>query len=145
MIRQDLLRNFCFELEIDGIIQAGFSEVTIGELAIDPIDYREGGRRNRIHKITGMNKSTDVTMKRGVVHAPALAAWLASVGQPPRSKPHARVRIHLTDDAGHHVVTMDIIGAVPVKIVAPDLNGKGADVAIELLELANEGVRCVGS
>ena len=42
MARQDPLRNFRFRLEIDGIDQAAFSEVAIGDLANDPIEYREG-------------------------------------------------------------------------------------------------------
>ena len=45
MARIDPLRNFRFRLEIDGIAQAGFSEVAIGETTIDAVDYREGNDR----------------------------------------------------------------------------------------------------
>ena len=40
--RQDPLRNFRYRLEIDGIDQAGFAEVAIGDSSTDPIEYREG-------------------------------------------------------------------------------------------------------
>ena len=46
MARNDPLRNFRFRLEIDGITQAGFSEVTIGETTTEAIDYREGTDRH---------------------------------------------------------------------------------------------------
>jgi len=42
MARKDPLRNFKFRLEIDGITQGNFSEVTIGETTTDAVDYREG-------------------------------------------------------------------------------------------------------
>jgi hypothetical protein len=41
MPRQDPLRNFRFRLEIDGLSIAGFSEVQIGAITTDVIDYRE--------------------------------------------------------------------------------------------------------
>jgi len=141
--RQDVLRNFRFKVEIDGILQAGFSEVSIGEHALDAAAYRDGEPDGEIHKISGINKSTDVILKRGVAHAPALASWLASFGQSSQSRLRNRVRIHLSDESGRHVASFEVIRPLPVKVVAPDLNGKGTDVAIELLELANEGVRRV--
>ena len=40
--RKDPFKNFRFLVEIDGITQAGFREVTIPDTAQDPIEYREG-------------------------------------------------------------------------------------------------------
>jgi phage tail-like protein len=40
--RKDPYRNFRFLLEIDGIVQAGFSEVTIPDASNEPVEYREG-------------------------------------------------------------------------------------------------------
>ena len=42
MARKDPLRYFRFRLEIDGITQGGFSEVTGFDSTVEPIDYREG-------------------------------------------------------------------------------------------------------
>jgi hypothetical protein len=38
----DPLRNFRFLVDIEGIAQAGFSEVAIAETPIDAVDYPEG-------------------------------------------------------------------------------------------------------
>jgi hypothetical protein len=47
-------RNSGFALEIDGVIQAGFSEVTIPDMSADPIEYREGNEIPTVRKIPGL-------------------------------------------------------------------------------------------
>ena len=42
MPRHDRLRNFRFRVEIDGLADAAFSEVTIGAISVDVIEYRDG-------------------------------------------------------------------------------------------------------
>ena len=54
--RVDPLRNFRYRLEIDGIAQAGFSEVAIGETMTDAVDYREGTDAPNVRKLTGLTK-----------------------------------------------------------------------------------------
>ncbi len=42
MTRVDPLRNFRFRVEIDGIAAAAFTEIVIGPMTVQAIDYREG-------------------------------------------------------------------------------------------------------
>ena len=65
MARNDPLRNFRFRLEIDGITQADFSEVAIGETTTDAIDYREGTDPMHVRKLSGLTKFGNVTLKWG--------------------------------------------------------------------------------
>ena len=47
--------------------EAGFQEVSGIGMEVTVSEYRTGNaRENSVMKITGMNKSTDVTLKRGV-------------------------------------------------------------------------------
>ena len=46
--RVDPIRNFRFQLEIDNVTRAGFSEVAIAETTVEAIDYREGHRSRRM-------------------------------------------------------------------------------------------------
>ena len=47
---------------------AGFQEVSGIGMEVTVAEYRNGNHKeNSVMKITGMNKSTDVTMKRGVI------------------------------------------------------------------------------
>jgi len=65
MARKDPLRNFRFRLEIDGIQQANFSEVAIGENTSDVIDYRDGNEPTHVRKLSGLTKYGNVTLKWG--------------------------------------------------------------------------------
>ena len=47
---------------------AGFQEVSGIGMEVTVAEYRNGNEKeNSVRKITGLNKSTDVTMKRGVI------------------------------------------------------------------------------
>ncbi len=52
-----------FRLEIDQIPQAGFSEVAVGDLSTDPIEYREGDEITTVRKPKGLNKYGNITLK----------------------------------------------------------------------------------
>ena len=50
---------------------AGFEEVTGLESTVDVIEYRNGNsKENSVMKLTGLNKATDVIMRRGVIGSP---------------------------------------------------------------------------
>ena len=94
---------------------------------------------SHIDKITGLNKATDVTMKRGVISSSALQDWLNQIHK--RSQ-HAQrsVNVALQDDR-HRIIRMwTLLGAVIIKHVGPSLNAKGTDVAIEELVLHCERI-----
>ena len=47
---------------------AGFQELSGIGMEVTIAEYRNGNEKeNSVRKITGLNKSTDVTMKRGVI------------------------------------------------------------------------------
>ena len=73
MERQDPLRNFRYRLEINSITQAGFAEVTVGELSTDPIEYREGDELTTVRKLNGLNKYANITLKWGITESTELA------------------------------------------------------------------------
>jgi hypothetical protein len=52
--RKDPYRNSRFLVEIDGIVQAGFSEVTIPDSSNDVVDYREGNDPPTTRKLPGL-------------------------------------------------------------------------------------------
>ena len=59
---------------------AGFQEISGIGMEVTVSEYRNGNsRENSVMKITGMNKSTDVTMKRGVIGSLNLYNWLHAI------------------------------------------------------------------
>jgi phage tail-like protein len=146
MARIDPLRNFRYRLEIDSIAQAGFSEVAIAETTIDAVDYREGSDPAHVRKLSGLTKYGNVTLKWGLtVGATALDLfkWHADVSAGLIKDRRKKVVIVVQDEAGVDAARFVISDAWPVKYDPSDLNAKGNEVMIELLELANEGIERV--
>src|SRR5918994_7420132 len=59
---------------------AGFQEISGIGMEVTVSEYRNGNEKeNSVRKITGLNKSTDVTMKRGVIGSLTLYNWLNQI------------------------------------------------------------------
>jgi phage tail-like protein len=138
-------RTFRYQVEIDGITRAGFSEVSGMNASIDPVEYREGNdMRNTPRKFPGLTKFGNVTLRWGVSNDTDFVTWLTSVAPSNSAAPTGLVRhsvtITLFDDAGNPGPSWALINAWPVGYTVPDLSGLGSEVAIQSLELAHEGL-----
>jgi len=143
MARQDPLTNFRFRLEIDGLAVAGFSEVSIGEATTDAIDYREGTDPLHVRKLAGLTRFGNITLKRGMTNSLDLYNWHEQVvtGQIQSARKH--VAIVVADETGADKARFVVSDAWPTKYDQSDLDAKGNEVLIELLELVNEGIERV--
>jgi phage tail-like protein len=141
MRRQDPLRNFRYRLEIDGIEQAGFSEVAVGDSSIDPIDFREGNEPKHVRKLSGLNKFANVTLKRGIAESTALAEWRQLVVDGPLQAARRTVVIRIQNEAGEDKAALEVVNAWPSKYDPADRNGKDNAVAVDSLELCHEGIK----
>ena len=60
--------------------EAGFQECSNIGMEVTVAEYRNGNEKeNSVRKITGMNKATDVTLKRGVIGSLNLYRWLDQI------------------------------------------------------------------
>lgn len=146
MDRNDPLRNFRYKLEIDGINQAGFSEVNIAETTIDVVDYREGDDAPFPQKLSGLTKYGNITLKWGLTYgaeALELFNWHKQVAAGQIRTQRKKVAIIVQDETGTDRARFVVTEAWPVKYDPGDLNANGNEVLIELLELANEGIERV--
>jgi phage tail-like protein len=146
MARIDPLRNFRYRLEIDSITQAAFSEVAIGETSIDAVDYREGTDPPHVRKLSGLTKYGNITLKWGMtIGATALDLykWHTDVASGQIMNRRKKVVIVVQDEAGSDAARFVVSEAWPIKYDPTDLNAKGNEVVIELLELVNEGIERV--
>jgi len=89
-------------------------------------------------KVTGLNKSTDVTMKRGVIGSLSLYTWLNDIRNGSQNALR-NVVVHLqSEDHTAIVQTWKLMRARIIKHTSGPLNAKGTDVAMEELVLAYE-------
>ena len=118
---------------------AGFAEVGPIGMSVEVIEYRNGNEKeNSVRKVTGLNKATDVTMKRGVIGSLTLYQWLDQIRNGDQNATRD-VTIQLqNEDHTAVVMTWKLRRARIVKHVSGPLNAKGNDVAIEEMTLAYE-------
>ena len=118
---------------------AGFQEISGIGMEVTVSEYRTGNsRENSVMKITGMNKATDVTMKRGVIGSLNLYKWLDQIRNGDQNALRT-VTIQLqNEDHSETVQTWKLLRARITKHTSGPLNAKGTDVAMEELVLAYE-------
>ena len=136
--RVDPYRNFNFLVEIDGITEAGFSDVTGFDITVEPIEYREGGQVTSARKIPGMAKYGNITLKRGITDSAELYERLRQVATGVIERRNGS--IILLDLEGQEKLRWNFFEAWPTKWDGPDFSAKGNEVAIETLELVVERV-----
>lgn len=141
--RNDPFKGFRFLVEIDGIVQAGFSEVTIPDSAQDPVEYRTGGDLPTVRKIPGLVKYGNVVLKWGSTDSLELSDWRYTVESGGIASARKNMAVIVLDDEGSPGARWEFREAWPTKYDAPDLKATGNEIAVETLEIAHEGMRRV--
>ena len=119
--------------------QAGFQEVSGIVMEVTVAEYRAGNfKENSVLKINTMNKSTDVTLKRGVVGSLNLYKWLDQVRNGDQTVRRTVTVTLMNEDHTEAVLTWKLNQARPIKVNVAGLNAKGTDVAIEEMVLSYE-------
>jgi phage tail-like protein len=136
--RVDPYRGFNFLVEIDGITQAGFQEVSGLDASTDAVDYREGADPNHVRKLTGLNKYSAITLKRGVTDSDELWRWRKAVIDGRTERKNGS--IILLDESGAEKIRWNFANAWPSKWTGPSFNATSTAVAVETLEITHEEV-----
>ncbi len=136
--RVDPYASFRFLVEIDGIVQAGFSECSGFGSSVEVIEYREGGDAATVRKLPGRVTYPDVTLKWGLTDSRELYDWHRDAVNGQIKRKNGSI-IQL-DDLGTERVRWNFIGAWPSKWDGADFNAKGADVSIDTLTVSCERV-----
>ncbi len=139
--RKDPYKNFRFLVEIDGITQAGFREVTVSDSTQDPIEYREGNDPPTVQKLPGLIKYGNVSLKWGITDSLDLYKWRKQVEDGDMKSARKNMAIVGLDDQANAVTRWEISAAWPTRYDAPILNATGNEIAIETLEIAHEGMK----
>ena len=120
-------------------VQAGFQECSDIGMEVTVIEYRNGNEKeNSVRKITGLNKATDVTLKRGVIGSLDLYSWLNDIRNGSQNAIR-NVVVHLQNEDHTAIVqTWKLMRARIIKHISGPMNAKGTDVAMEELTIAYE-------
>jgi len=118
--------------------EAGFQECSEISMSVDVIEYRNGNHReNATRKLPGLNRVTDVTLKRGIIGSLNLYNWLNDIRNGDVGTRTVTIQLQ-NEDHTAIVMTWKLLRARIVKHTSGPLNAKGTDVAIEEMTLAYE-------
>jgi phage tail-like protein len=138
--RIDPYKNFRFLVQVDGIIQGGFSEVTIPDSSQAPIEYREGNEIPTVRKLPGLIKYANVSLKRGTTDSLEFYSWRKLVEDGKMKKAMKSMAVIVLDDEGKEKARWEFTNAWPTKYDSSDLKATGNEILIETLEIAHEGM-----
>ena len=139
MARRDPVPALRFYLEIDNIIEAGFTECKGLGVKWKVFKYKEGGVNNYVHQLPERAEYPKITLRRGITWSETLWQW-SMQGMYDGKVDQKNVSIVLLDAAGEEVRRWNLARAYPIKWTGPQLKADSKKVAIETLEIVHHGL-----
>jgi phage tail-like protein len=136
-------------LDVDALVGAallvaggGFTECSGLEVTLETLDYPEGGRNGFVHRLPTRSKPSDIVLKRGLLVASDLWAWVRRVADGVYERRDGAI-IQL-GYSGLPLQTWLFRRGLPLKWTGPTLNASQNGVATESLTIAHEGLDQLG-
>lgn len=139
----DPMRGYRFKVQIDGITKAGFREVSGLDAGTDSVDYRDGDDPTNIRKLAGLQKFSNITLKRGITSDQDIWKWRLAIMDGKIKDNRKNGQIILLDDEGKEAAEWTFTDGWPTKWTGPSFNATANEVAIDTLEIAHEGLKRV--
>ncbi|MDO6686765.1 MULTISPECIES: phage tail protein [unclassified Agarivorans] len=138
------ISKFYFQVKWDSEVMA-FQEVSGLDVEAQVIEYRAGdSKKFSTVKMPGIQKSGNVTMKKGVYKSDnKFWDWFSQIKM--NTIKRVPITISLLDETGAPTMVWTLENAWPTKITGTDLKSDGNEVAIETIEIAHEGVTIANS
>lgn len=129
-------------LEIDGITEGIFREVTGLDSETEVIEHRVTGKGGNlvVHKVPGALKWSNIVLRRGVTDDKKLHEWRDKIekGQVEQNRKNGTITLYAPD--GSAVARYNFVKGWPCKFKGPALDASKNEIAIEELEIAHEGL-----
>ena len=118
---------------------ASFSECSGIEASLEVMEYKEGGRNDRVLKFPTRASHSNITLKHGVIYLyDDLWTWHYDWVQGKGKRKDGL--IILQDESRNPAKVWRFKRGIPMKWVGPALNAGQSNVAVESLEIAHEGL-----
>lgn len=128
--------EFRYFAEIDGIVEASFTECTGIRAERQVIPIHEGGANDSVTWLPGRTTYGNVTLRKGIMMSTKLWDWFAEGA---RDGKVARHMVTITQYSSYLNLPCRwyyLYDAFPVSWVGPDLRAESSGVAFESIELA---------
>lgn len=146
--RIDPYKNFKFRVKWDGRYVAGVSRVGALSRSTEVVTYRQGGDPSIEIKSPGRTSYEAITLERGITHDVEFERWANKVwnfqsgaGTEVSLKDFRKdIIIEVYNEAGQKVLAYKVYRCWVSQFTAlPDLDASGNEVAIESIQVENEG------
>ena len=136
----EVVANLRWYLELDGVTEGIFREVTGLDSETEVVEHRHSGKGGNIivNKIPGALKFPNITLKRGVTNEMNLHNWRKDIEQGKLTRKNGSVTLYAPN--GDVVAKYSFVKAWPCKLQGPSLDATKNDLAVESLELCHEGM-----
>lgn len=133
------LPKFYFKVTWAGEVMS-FQEVSGLDIESQPIEYRLGDSKQfSTVKMPGIQKSSNVTMKKGIYKSDnKFWDWFNAIQM--NTIKRETVVISLLDETGSDTMIWTLNNCWPTKITGTDLKSDGNEVAVETIEIVHEGL-----
>ena len=138
-MQQDTFLTSRFYVQIDGVSQAVFTEVSGLQVETEVFEYNEGGNNGFTHHLPGPTRVGNLSLKRGMVGSSELFAWYMQVAQGIVKTRNLSVVVY--DAGGKEMTRWNFINAYPIRWVGPILSSESSAAAVETIELAHDGLQ----
>ena len=139
---EDPLVSFSFMLEVNGVVAGYFTEVSgVGsETEVVEQKHTLGDGRVGIRKAAGLQKWTDITLKRGVTTNMDLWDWRQTVvdGDMAAARNNGTITLYTVD--GDPVARWNFENGWPSAISGPNFKSDDNSFAMEEITIVHEGV-----
>lgn len=133
--------NFVFALEVDGVEIAHFMECSGIKTSTTVFELEEGGMNHRVHKLPGQSRWENIVLRYGVSGDTTLMEWRDEVLQDEFGEACRRNgSIVVKNNQMEEVRRYNFLDAWPVAWEGPSLSSGGAEVAVEMVEIAHHGI-----
>ncbi len=137
-MRKDPFVAFRFEVRLDDLAVAGFSECSGLQMETEVQDYSEGGLNTNLLKFPTRTKQSNLVLKRGIVDQ-VMWSWYRDLTQGVIKRRNGAVIVR-DPSGGTVVMEWQFRDAFPSKWTGPELNATQNNVAVETLELVHSGL-----
>lgn len=137
--RNDPFAQYNFLIELGGVASAGFTELSGLNTESDIIEYREGNYQGGVHKLPGLIKFGQLTLKRGYTLNQDLWLWRKTTLEGATERRNGA--IVLLDESRQPALRWEFFEAWVSKYEGPALNATTSEAAIESIELAFENLQ----
>ena len=141
---RDTYTQHQFGIEIGGVVNAVFDEISGLGAKMEVFEVKEGGLNGYVHKLPGRVSHGNITLKWGSAYTTALYEWYANVvSKADKTSEMKNISIIQLDHRREEIRRWNLTRAFPVDSKGPAFNAAQSAIAVESVEIAYSNLSMV--